>query len=90
LQNDSLPKQRFVDLSTILFVTLRYKMDLLQVIQSARACEKKRRSRNTVGSLEKGKRVHGILVCLSVSLSPSKSLLLCCQLLDFGTVFYIT
>ncbi len=67
MQNDSLPKQRFVDLSTILFVILRYKMDLLQVIQSARACEKKRRSGNTVGSLEEGKRVHGILVCLSVS-----------------------
>lgn len=62
-----MPKQRFVDLSTILFVILRYKMDLLQVIQSARACEKKRRSGNTEGSLEEGKRVHGILVCLSVS-----------------------
>jgi hypothetical protein len=64
------------------------------VIQSARACEKKRRSENEVGSLEEGKRVHGILVCLSVSrsvcLSPSKSLLLCCQLQEFGTVFYIT
>lgn len=39
------------------------------MIQSARACEKKRRSENEVGSLEEGKRVHGILVCLSVSRS---------------------
>lgn len=43
------------------------------MIQSARACEKKRRSENEVDSLEEGKRVHGILVCLSVSLALSLS-----------------
>jgi hypothetical protein len=37
------------------------------VKQSARACEKKRRSENEVGSLEEGKRVHGILVCRTLS-----------------------
>jgi hypothetical protein len=43
------------------------------VIHSARACEKKRRSENEVGSLEEGKRVHGILVCRTLSRSVSLS-----------------
>ncbi len=59
------------------------------MIQSARACAKKRQktegeSENEARSLEEGKRVRGLLVCRTLSCLVSLSILLCCHFAGFS------